>query len=522
MKYKKAIMILACTILLTGCNVLNLVKDGGQGENNFISMEEEPDLSYEVPVSTPGILVNQLGYMTTSSKMAFFKGEEIPEVFYVIDAESGKNVYTGTLENKGYNQELDEYNSYGDFTALQTSGTYYIEAPVLGRSYTFFIGDQVYDEVFKEACKQYYYNRCGMTLTEEYAGTGAHNACHTGKTVLQEDISISIDVTGGWHQDEKGQKDVVTAAKTMSTLLLSYELYENVFQDDIGIPESGNGVPDLLDEVKYEVEWLLKMQDQQTGAVYAGVTIYAPNNNVPGKTADIYVQPASCEAERAFAMALAKFSYLYQNYDTQYATTCLKAADRAWKYAQLHEMEETDTEDKLKFAAATELYRAAGQQSYHKFIKEYLNTGQYLTDQDDVDLLGCVTYISTKHVVDLELCEQIMEMLMAQAETISDDARSNIYLTSGNGEQDNNNELLLQMMYLTVVNHIIANHEYETVIENHLHYFLGRNAKAISYLNNAGDYTYEAMNESMGIMKQFEADSKLVFMLSEITNTLNR
>ncbi|MDD6491282.1 MAG: glycoside hydrolase family 9 protein [Firmicutes bacterium] len=521
MKYQKAIIALICAVLLTGCNMPVVGGDAGQGENNFISMEEEPDLSYEVPVSTPGILVNQLGYMTASTKMAIFKGEEMPDEFYLIDAESKEKVYTGTLEDKGYNQELDEYNSYGDFTAFQTPGTYYIEAPVLGRSYTFSIGDDVYDELFREVCKQYYYNRCGMTLTEEYAGTGAHNACHTGKAVLKEDISVSIDVTGGWHQDEKGQKDVVTAAKTLSVMLLSYELYGDSFQDDTGIPESGNGVPDLLDEVRYEIEWLLKMQDQKTGAVYAGVAIYAPNN-IPGKAADIYVEPASAEAERAFAMALAKFSYLYQNYDNQYATACLKAADRAWKHSQLHEEEEEGSGADLKFASAAELYRAAGWQSYHKYIKEYLSAGEYSQKQDDVVLMGCVTYISTKQTVDLELCEQIMEMLMEKAELISANARTKIYLTAGNREQDNNNELLLQMMYLTIVNHIISNHEYETLIENHLHYFLGRNDKAVNYLQNTGDNSYETTNGSLGIMKQFEADSKLIFMLSEITNSRNR
>ena len=136
--------------------------------------------------------------------------------------------------------------------------------------------------------------------------------------------------------------------------------------------------------------------------------------------------------------------------------------------------------------------------------------------------MGCVTYISTKQTVDLELCEQIMEMLMEKAELISANARTKIYLTAGNREQDNNNELLLQMMYLTIVNHIISNHEYETLIENHLHYFLGRNDKTVNYLQNTGDNSYETTNGSLGIMKQFEADSKLIFMLSEIINSRNR
>lgn len=519
---KQTVMIaLVCGILLVGCRQIPL-ENIQPGDNNFASMEETPDLSYEVPVSIPGILVNQLGYMTSSTKVASFKGKEMPEVFYVIDAESGDTVYTGVLEDKGYNQELGEYNSYGDFTDLQTPGHYYIEAPVLGRSYSFTIGDQVYDEIFREACRQYYYNRCGITLTTEYAGENAHNACHTGKALLKEDTSISLDVAGGWHEDEKGQKNVVTAARTMSVMLLSYELYTDSFTDDMGIPESGNGIPDILDEVKYEAEWMLKMQDQQTGAVYAGVTVYASNGNVVGKTADIYVEPASPEAEMAFAMALARFSYLYQNYDNEYATFCLKAADRAWKHAQLYETDTDKEEDKWKFAAAAELYRAAGKRSYHKYIEEYLTTEKWQEEQDEIVLLGCVTYISTKQTVNLTLCEKIMKMLMDQAEEISEAARSDIYFTAGNKQQDNHNRLLLNMMYLTVVNHIITNHEYETIIENHLHYFLGRNDNAVSYIDDAGENSYETIDSSLGIMKQFDADSKLILILSEIADSLDR
>lgn len=518
---------LFCVLIVTGCGAISSKGKAHSGENSFDSMEEVPDLSYEVPVSTPGILVNQLGYMTSSAKTAVFRGREIPEVFYVIDAKSGDTVYTGSLEKKGYNSELSEYNGYGDFSQLRTEGSYYIEAPVLGKSYTFSIGNEVYDEVFREACRQYYYNRCGMTLTSEYAGENAHNACHTGKAYLKEDTAVSLDVTGGWHQDEKGQKDVTQAARAMSIILLSYELYGDVFTDDTGIPESGNGIPDILDEIKYEVEWLLKMQNQQTGSVYAGVSIYAPNTNAPLKTVDIYVESESPEAETAFAMALAKFSYLYQDFDNAYATQCLKAADRAWKHAQLHKDSET-VEKKWKFAAAAELYRAAGKRSYRTYIEEYLLTEEWQKEQDEIILLGNVTYLSTKQTVNVALCEDIMEMLMSQAEEISKEAGAGAYLTAGNQGQESNTTMLLEMMYLTVVNHIITNHEYETVIENHLHYFMGRNEEAVSYIDKVGARINETTEENPdegaepGMMKQFDADSKLILMLSEIIDSRDR
>lgn len=506
---KKAnIPLLFLTLLLltalTGCQEeLPTKQTTGQTEPAVTSMEQEPVLSYEVPVSVPGIVIDRIGYITGSTKIAVFSGQEMPEHFWVMDEKTGKAVYTGTLEEKLYDKITEKYYCYGDFSALISPGTYYIEAPVLGRSYSFEVGDEVYISLFGEACKQYYYNRCGMTLTTQFAGSSAHNACHTGKAVLQSDTSVTLDVSGGWHQDEKGQKNVDSAARTIATLLLAYELYPDAFTDDVGIPESGNGIPDILDEIKYEIDWLLKMQDSQTGAVYGGITVYAKDGDSSSKVAEVYVEPASLEACKGFAMALAKFSYLYQNYDTEYATNCLKTADRAWKYVTLNEKDkEADAE---KFAAAAELYRASGQETYHQYLTQYLRSEAYKTQWNETVMVGCVTYLSTKHTVNRGYCENVMNLLMEKAEEISYVAREAVYFAAEKGEQDYCGQMLLEMMNLSVVNRIISNHEYETVIENHLHYFLGRNEAAENHVT-----------DNAGIMKQFEQDSKLILMLSGI------
>ena len=111
---------------------------------------------------------------------------------------------------------------------------------------------------------------------------------------------------------------------------------------------------------------------------------------------------------------------------------------------------------------------------------------------------------------------------MSQAEDIAKTAKQSVYLTVGNEEQNNSDQLLLEMMYLSVVNHIISNHEYETVIENHLHYLLGRNGKAVSYIDYEGEENYENVDNSVNIMKQFEADSEFIFMLSGIIESYQR
>lgn len=506
----------ACLILilvLTGCGAPLPTEDVKEEDPGITSMEEEPDLAYEVPVSLPNILVNQLGYITNGTKMAVFRGGEVSADFYVIKADTGETVFEGVLEKGDLERTEEDQLCYGDFSALTQPGTYYLEAPFLGRSYTFQVANDLYVQVFREACRQYYYNRCGMSLTSEFAGERAHNACHTGNAVLREDISVSLNVSGGWHQDEAGSKEVVKAAENIGVMLLAYELYGSAFGDDMGIPESGNDIPDILDEIRYEIEWLLKMQDPASGAVYSGVTVYEQG---AGKGPVSYVEPADMEAAKAFAAVLAKFSYLYRNYETTFATDCLKASDRAWKYVELNGERELTEADPWKFVAATELYRASGLSACHRFVTEYLSQVDTGEELDEVTFLGYVTYISTKQRVNLDLCESITKKLMQRAEEISAAADRSGYLVEEGEGNEHNLKLLQNMMYLTMVDYMIANHEYDNVIENHLHYLMGRNEQAVCYIDIEGQNSYRRPDETMGIMKQFGADSRLIFMLSEI------
>ena len=164
----------------------------------------------------------------------------------------------------------------------------------------------------------------------DLAGEAARNACHSGEAQLRSEADTKLDVSGGWHEDEMSSRDVLTGCRTVNYLLLAYELYPEVFDDSVGIPESGNEIPDVLDEVRYEIDWLLKMQDAKSGAVYSAV------NSVDNKTAGylLYVDDINMNATIQFAATLSRFSYLYQNYDRAFATQCLQAADRAYRYAR--------------------------------------------------------------------------------------------------------------------------------------------------------------------------------------------
>lgn len=512
-----AIAILSIAALLSGCEGAQSPSAGNtkpEQEEEIISLGLTPEFDYEVPVSLPDIMVDQVGYAIGSNKIAVFRGEILPDTYDLIDAETGETVFTGAVKKKGYNDLTEEEISYGDFTDFTRPGTYYLQADIIGRSYSFVIAEDPYSDIFTQALKCYYYSRCGLMLSAEFAGEKAHNACHTKTALLKEDTTVELDVSGGWHIDENGQRDVIKGCQAIDNLLLAYELYGSVFTDEVGIPESGNGIPDVLDEVKYEIDWLLKMQDTTSGAVYASVSMIINSD----ATYQMYVDSVAMDATIQFAATMAKFSYLYQNYDMDFATQCLRAADRAYRYIENYP---EDISAEACFYAAAELYRATGNYSYRNVVQEYLSGQEKIDMQNSYVFWGCVTYLSTKQRVDVNLCESIIKTMLSDVEEISFASKNSKYLTEGNKEQHNNRELLQKMVRLAVVDHIITNHEYMTVLENHLHYFLGRNAQSISYIDNMGSRNYESIDEKMGIMKQMDSNAELIVMLSAIEAELD-
>lgn len=508
--------VLTAAVFLSACAELDTSSVTGNKktqEDEIVSLGLTPEFDYEVPESIPDIMVNQVGYALNSNKVAVFRGETLPDTYDLVNAKTREIVYTGEIEAKGYNEATQENISYGDFTEYTVPGTYYLQADIIGQSYLFTIEENPYDDIFTEALKQYYYNRCCLTLSTDLAKEAAHNACHTKAAQLKEDVTVQIDVPGGWHIDAKGNRDVIEGCQAVNNLLLAYELYGSIFTDEIGIPESGNGIPDVLDEVKYEIDWLLKMQDNTSGAVYSAVSV------IDNPDADywLYIEPVTMNATIQFAASMAKFSYLYQSYDRDFATQCIRAADRAYRYVEQYP-ENVPQEE--YFHAAAELYRATGASGYHAALSRYLSRENAPDINNDYVFWGCVTYLSTKQKVDINLCEMVISNLLSDVEKISRNSKSSKYLTEGNAEQSNNSELLQKMARLAVVDHIITNHEYMMVLENHLHYFLGRNAQSISYIGSAGSRNDKTADGKISIMKQMDLNAQLILFMSVIEENL--
>ena len=512
-------MMAAC---LTGCALpggvswpLNSVEpetassDGNAQDAQFTSLGLTPDLSYDKPVMASHVEVDQLGYRRNDRKIAIFRGDVLGESFDVISTDDGRVVFTGEIESRT-RSGTGESCFFGDFSEVTGAGTYYVRTDVIGYSYPFSIGDDVYEGLFDDSLRQYYLNRCGVSLTAEHAGESARSACHADPVTLQQDAGTSLDVTGGWHVNAAGDRIVIKGCNAIEALLMAYEYNTEAFGDDVGIPESGNGIPDILDELKVETDWILKMQDQSTGAVYSGVI---STDKGLGLDNPVYVAPADMSTTLGFASALGYFSYVYQSVDTGYATTCLQAADRAMKYVA--KAPDAVDEDE-RFRAAAMLYRATGYQRYKTMIDDYCAERSSYDIAENEVFAGVITYLATKQKTDQQVCAVMMNNLRSYAEDTSSRRKDVLYLLGDNGQTVEFQSLLSEIARLTVVNYVISSNEYETLMEQYLHFVLGCNPGGTCYAGQYGSVNASDGDPSRDVLRQPENNAYFVLLLSGV------
>ena len=343
----------------------------------------------EADAVSAGIRVNQVGYLPEAVKTAVFAniGAE-GEAFAVIDAGNGEAVYEGTLSATLDNPWAGETNRVADFSGLTSPGTYRVVSADGRESPAFTIGDNVYGELLHSATRMLYLQRCGIETGAALAGPYAHPACHTALATVYPD-GEKIDVAGGWHDAGDYGRYVVSGAKAAADLMLAHELRGDVL-DDVGIPESGDGLDDLLEEAKFELDWLLKMQ-AASGGVYHKVTCAGfPAFVSPEKeTAELIVCPVSNTATGDFAAVMAMASRLYADDWPEDARGYLDAARRAWDYLVQHEGEPgfhnpegivtgeypDDNDADERFWASAELARTTGEEVYLEAASRLLATG---------------------------------------------------------------------------------------------------------------------------------------------------
>ena len=273
------------------------------------------------------------------------------------------------------------------------AGHYTLESTEGKRTLT--VSEKPWKAVTNALIKGLYYQRCGCELKPEHAGIYSHPACHTAPATDWEDRSVLRRVTGGWHDAGDYGKYVGPGAVTVGHMLYTWKLFPEGCSDDLNIPETGNGVPDILNEARYELEWMLQMQ-RSDGAFHHKLTKarFAPFIMPQDDKEPEYLMPISHCATAAACACLALAYRVYKSFDEAFANRMLLSARRAWEWLMKHTDdympfrnpegvftgwygERTDKDD--RFWAACEMFAATGETEYRTEAERLYADGQQLT-----------------------------------------------------------------------------------------------------------------------------------------------
>ncbi len=374
-------------------------------------------------VTDARILVNQIGWLPTAPKVAILRQPKggasyTPGQIQVVDALSNAVRWSGTAVqwNGGAVHGLSGDRCWRlDFSALQTPGTYRLIDTTNGdASATFRIATNVYTELLRLTTRVFFHQRANVAKSRRHAGNYAIEADATranqdpaARSILTPTSDASArNVTGGWWDAGDTNKYVTFAEGPVHQLLEAYERRAALFTDKFGIPESGNGIPDVLSEIKVELDWILKMQDTD-GGVFIKVGVTTPG---PGGVAspDLDTRPRyygrkSSAATLATAGMLAHAAIVLGTVSSwaTYATTLQSAAVKAWQWTRNNPKtadadpvdiqagdadRPLDRQNASELVAAIYLYALTSQQSYHDFvIAKFAETNPPLNPWKDYD-----------------------------------------------------------------------------------------------------------------------------------------
>ncbi|MBN1416934.1 MAG: glycoside hydrolase family 9 protein [Bacteroidales bacterium] len=292
------------------------------------------------------IRLNQVGFLPNSIKRAAVINS-LADSFEIKSADLSSAVYKGGFLPEAYWPASEENVKIADFTLLKTPGTYVVVVDDLGKSVPFTIKDNVFTPLSKASIKAFYFNRASTALLSEHAGIYARAAGHPDTAVVVHPSAASatrpagtiLSTPNGWYDAGDYNKYIVNSGISTFTLLSAYETYPSYFDTlSLNIPESGNAIPDILDEALWNIRWMMTMQDTTDGGVYHKTTEASFSSfSMPAMvTATRYVTAKSTAATLDFAALMAMTARIYKDYLPELADEALKQSKKAWQWAKDH------------------------------------------------------------------------------------------------------------------------------------------------------------------------------------------
>ena len=453
------------------------------------------------------IKLDQAGYLPGARKLAIVASGEKKTAFTIRRKSDSSVAFTGTLTTAVYDADTSDNVQFADFTSLDTPGTYFVDIKGVGESWPFRIGRDVYDRVFYLAARSYYGQRCGIAvdLGPEFPGY-KHDACHLqGAYHATSGKSGDVANAGGWHDAGDYGRYVVNSGLTTGTLLWTYELFgPRAGKVKLDLPESGNNTPDLLNEIRWNLRWMLSLQDtdggvwhKQTSEKFCGFVMPEKDTLVSyiiGTGSEPF--KSSC-ATGDFAAVMAIAARVYKPFDAKFAGTCLTAARKAYAWLQQHPnilfqnppgistggYGDRSCNDEALWAAA-ELWRTTRDAAYKK---DFVGTNISAPGWPNVASMGLWTYAlanpsDAAAAAIRKATEDAANRLVARA-------ADNPYRTTMSTRDyvwGSNSVVANQALLLLVANAFQPDRRYfETALDD-LHYLLGRNTFSLSWVTQVG------------------------------------
>ncbi|MEP0367414.1 MAG: glycoside hydrolase family 9 protein [Cyclobacteriaceae bacterium] len=485
-------------------------------ENKMALAERRVDQSI-TSATISEIRYNQVGYFTGRDKLiSIVSKNSFSRVAFTVQDAAGNTVLTGTSGATDLWGDSREYVSIADVSAVDTPGLYKFEAG--DSEVTFRIGSGIYQSISEVSLKYYYYNRASASISSTYGGAFERNLGHPDDQVfVHSSASSSTRPTGtiisspkGWYDAGDYNKYIVNSGISTYTLLAAYEHYESYYQSKrIGIPEAGGNLPDILDEVKWNLDWMLTMQEPSDGGVYHKLTglnfsgIVMPDQY----TAKRYVVQKSTSAALNFAAVMAIASRIFWKYETEvpgYSTTLIDAAKAAYDWAKSNptdyyknpndvatgEYGDSDVTDEFQWAAV-ELFITTGETSYSSDVN-ISSIGNGTPSWQYTDPLALISILNYSPSFPETTVDKAKDLLLNTADALKNQVQNSAmrigmgiskwdYVWGSNGVAANQVMLLIRAYETT------GDDSYLDASYIAMDYLLGRNGTGYCYVTGFGD-----------------------------------
>jgi endoglucanase len=502
---------------------------------------EAPETPAPTPTPIPipaQISVNQTGYFPLGEKIASLAtGNTHPREWSLLDS-SGQVVASGQARVMDQDTASGDKLQIIDFSDFQTPGRGYRLSVGQVQSVPFDISDDIYGQLKYDALAYFYHNRSGTPIEAQYVGeawarpaghiTDDNVTCYKGSDPdgnIWPGCDYTLDVSGGWYDAGDFGKYVVNGGISVWTLLNLYERFPEAYPDgSLKIPENANGVPDLLDEARWEMEFLLSMQvpegEPKAGMVHHKIhdRTWAAMPMVPPSEVDNdnqhqyddsgrYLYPPSTAATLNLAATAAQCARIWKEIDPAFSQKCLSAAETAWQAAQANpslyagntpgngggNYDDNNVKDEFYWAAA-ELFVTTGKEEYRTALLDsdsFPQVGSF--DWGHTAPLGTISLAVVPNDLTEEQLAQVRQSLVDEADSLLAIQSRNGYAVPIDGDYPwgSNSLVLNNMIYMGLANDITSDGKYLDAMRQGMDYILGRNALNKSYVSGYGAYPME-------------------------------